>query len=159
MKDKKFSKSPRSNERYTQKRDNRFKNNTRDSLRTYDNQPREDLTESGIVAGRNAVRELLKSGRDIDKIFTQAGEREGSIVVLAAEAIARGIPVVETEKNKLDTLSGFTAHQGIVAMAAFKGYFSPLAQVYVPCPLRASAAYSPSYTSPFFQVYTPWPSF
>lgn len=78
--------------------------------------------ESGAVAGRNAVRELLKSGRTIDKIFTQQGEREGSIVALAAEAISRGIPVIETDKNKLDALSGFTSHQGIVAMAAFKGY-------------------------------------
>ena len=30
----------------------------------------ETVTE-GLVIGRNAVRELLKSGRDIDKIFAQ----------------------------------------------------------------------------------------
>ena len=41
----------------------------------------------GLVVGRNAVRELLKSGRTIDKILVQKGEREGSIVVLVAEAI------------------------------------------------------------------------
>lgn len=82
----------------------------------------DELVDSGIVAGRNAVRELLKSGRTIDKIYTQQGEREGSIVALAAEAISRGIPIIETEKSKLDALSGFTSHQGIVAMAAFKGY-------------------------------------
>ncbi|MBE6689042.1 MAG: 23S rRNA (guanosine(2251)-2'-O)-methyltransferase RlmB [Ruminococcaceae bacterium] len=121
-KDKKFSKFPRDNGHSPKKRDDRFDGNRRDTRRNFDDQPREELSESGIVAGRNAVRELLKSGRDIDKIFTQAGEREGSIVVLAAEAISRGIPVVETEKSKLDALSGFTSHQGIVAMAAFKGY-------------------------------------
>ena len=82
----------------------------------------DEAFDSGIVAGRNAVRELLKSGRTIDKIFTQQGEREGSIVALAAEAISKGIPVIETDKSKLDALSGFTSHQGIVAMAAFKGY-------------------------------------
>lgn len=82
----------------------------------------EENTEEGLVIGRNAVRELLKSGRDIDKIFVQRGEREGSIVVLAAEAIERHIPIVEVERAKLDTLSGFAVHQGIVAMAAEKSY-------------------------------------
>lgn len=78
----------------------------------------------GLVIGRNAVRELLKSGRDIDKIFVQRGEREGSIVVLVAEAIERHIPIVEVEKTKLDHLSSFAVHQGIVAMAAEKEYCS-----------------------------------
>lgn len=78
--------------------------------------------ENGAVVGRNAVRELLKSGRDIDKIMVLRGEREGSIVVLVAEAISRKIPVIEVEKAKLDELSGFAPHQGIVAMAAEKEY-------------------------------------
>ena len=65
---------------------------------------RRDVTPEvaeGTVIGRNAVRELLKSGRDVDKIFVQRGEREGSITVLVAEALARKIPVVEAEKPKL----------------------------------------------------------
>lgn len=76
----------------------------------------------GLVIGRNAVRELLKSGRDVDKIFVQRGEREGSIVVLVAEAVERHIPVVEVDKIKLDKITGFATHQGIVAMAAEKEY-------------------------------------
>ena len=83
----------------------------------------EELNE-GLVIGRNAVRELLKSGRDIDKIFVQRGEREGSIVVLVAEAVKRHIPVIETERIKLDKMSGFAVHQGIIAMAAEKEYCS-----------------------------------
>ena len=55
----------------------------------------------GAVIGRNAVRELLKSGREIDKMFVRRGDREGSIVVLIAEAKSAGLPVVEVEKNKL----------------------------------------------------------
>ena len=77
---------------------------------------------SGTVIGRNAVRELLKSGRAIDKILVKKGEHEGSVTVLVAEAIARGIPVVEVEKAKLDSMSGFAPHQGIIAMAAEKEY-------------------------------------
>lgn len=78
--------------------------------------------DSGAVIGRNAVRELLKSDRTIDKILVRRGDREGSIVVLVAEAVSRGIPVIEVEKAKLDALSGFAPHQGIIAMAAAKEY-------------------------------------
>ncbi len=88
-----------------------------------DDTPTEEINE-GLVIGRNAVRELLKSGRAIDKIFVQRGEREGSIVVLVAEAVARHIPMVEVEKAKLDKMTGFATHQGIVAMAAEKEYCS-----------------------------------
>ena len=86
-----------------------------------DNDGAEDFGE-GLVVGRNAVRELLKSGRAIDKLLVQRGEREGSIVVLVAEAIERHIPVVESDKAKLDKLTGGASHQGIVAMAAEKEY-------------------------------------
>ena len=76
----------------------------------------------GLVIGRNAVRELLKSGRAVDKLMVRRGDREGSIVVITAEAIARGIPVIEVEKAKLDSMTGFAPHQGVVAMAAEKEY-------------------------------------
>lgn len=82
----------------------------------------EEDFENGAVSGRNAVKELLKNGRPVDKLFVQKGEREGSIVVLVAMAIERGIPVVEAERQKLDILSGYTVHQGVVAMAAEKEY-------------------------------------
>ncbi len=87
---------------------------------------RDESTEvsEGLVVGRNAVRELLKSGRSVDKIFVQKGEREGSIVVLVSEAISRHIPIVECEKAKLDKMTASAAHQGIVAMAAEKEYCS-----------------------------------
>lgn len=77
---------------------------------------------SGIVVGRNAVSELLKSGRSIDKIYVRKGEREGSVTVLVAKAIEKSIPVVESELSKLDFISGGANHQGIVAMASMKEY-------------------------------------
>jgi 23S rRNA (guanosine2251-2'-O)-methyltransferase len=79
---------------------------------------------TGLVIGRNAVRELLKSEREIDKLLVQRGEREGSIVVLVAMAVEKGIPVVETDKAKLDAMSGFAPHQGVIAMASEKEYCS-----------------------------------
>ena len=78
--------------------------------------------ENGAVIGRNAVRELLRSNRPIDKLLVQRGDRTGSIVVLVAEAIERGIPVIEVEKSKLDGLSDYAPHQGVIALAAEKEY-------------------------------------
>ena len=63
------------------------KNRNKNGYRYNDNKRNADADNEfispdseGIVIGRNAVRELLKSERDIDKIFVQRGEREGSIV-------------------------------------------------------------------------------
>ncbi len=88
------------------------------------NQPAfsEAEVQSGAVIGRNAVRELLKGGRTVDKLLVQKGERTGSIVLLVAQAIERGIPVIETEKPKLDAIAGFAPHQGVIAFAAEKDY-------------------------------------
>ena len=78
--------------------------------------------ENGAVIGRNAVRELLRSDRPVDKLMVQRGERTGSIVVLVAQAIEKGIPVIEVEKSKLDNVAGFAPHQGVIALAAEKEY-------------------------------------
>lgn len=80
-------------------------------------------SESTVV-GRNAVLELLRSGRDIDKIFIKDGEWEGSIKKIAAEARARGIPTVTAGRARLDELSGGLNHQGVVALAASVTYVS-----------------------------------
>lgn len=97
---------------------------TDDRRRDYFREENDREATDGLIVGRNAVRELLKSGRTIDKILVQRGEREGSIVVLVAEAIERKIPVIETDKAKLDKMTNMAVHQGIVAMAAEKEYCS-----------------------------------
>ena len=74
------------------------------------------------IFGRNAVRELLASGRDIDKIYVSSGEREGSILRLIGQARERRIPILECDRRKLDLLSEGGTHQGIVAVAAEQDY-------------------------------------
>lgn len=86
-----------------------------------DNENGYDPTE-GLVIGRSAVRELLRSERTVDKLLVHRGDREGSIVVLVAEAVERGIPVVEVDRAKLDEMAGFVPHQGVIAMVAQKAY-------------------------------------
>ncbi len=114
-------------------RDERFDRFER-SDRAYDEKPRDrfdaedgntaDPEASGLVIGRNAVRELLRSERTVDKLLVRRGDREGSIVALVAEAVNKDIPVVEVDKAKLDSLSDFVPHQGIIAMVAQKDYCS-----------------------------------
>ena len=82
----------------------------------------EDGEDNGLIIGRNAVRELLRSGRTVDKLLVRRGDREGSIVVLVAEAVEKNIPVVEVDKAKLDSMAGFVPHQGVIAMVAQKEY-------------------------------------
>ena len=80
--------------------------------------------DSGMVYGRNAVLELLKSGKSIDKLFVQSGQREGSITVIFSEAVKKSIPVIEVERTKLDSMINNSAHQGVIAMASEKEYCS-----------------------------------
>ena len=106
------------------KKNNTKKRNDTNNRKNYPAQARKEISEmpEGIVIGRNAVRELLRSGRTVDKILVQRGEREGSIVMLVAEAIEHHIPVIETDRVKLDKMTNYSVHQGIIAMAAEKEY-------------------------------------
>ena len=56
------------------------------------------------VEGRNAVLELLESGRDINKILVANGEKHGSIHKILAIAKERKIIVTEMERNKLNQI-------------------------------------------------------
>lgn len=99
----------------------RFGNDRRGSRPTGET-GKETVLPENIVCGRNSVRELLKSERSIDKIFVRAGDREGSITVIVAEAIRLGVPVIEVDSQKLDNMTMGAHHQGVVAMAAEKQY-------------------------------------
>ena len=55
-------------------------------------------SDNNLVAGRNAVNELLASGREIDQIIVEKGKREGSLSVILAKAAARGIPIKDVAR-------------------------------------------------------------
>ena len=102
---------------------NEYRNEYKKSYSKYSNEEYEEKEDNGVVVGRNAVRELLKSERGIEKIYVKkGGSHEGSITVLIAEAVERRIPIVEVEGQKLDFLAEGANHQGIVAMASIKEY-------------------------------------
>lgn len=76
----------------------------------------ESETYQDQVEGRNAVLELLESGRDINKILVAKGEKHGSIYKILAMAKERKILVTEVEKNKLNQIAQTPNHQGVIAI-------------------------------------------
>ncbi len=80
--------------------------------------------DENIISGRNAVKELLSGGRDIEKMYVQSGEREGSLNLILGIASERKIPIFEVDRAKLDMLSFGSRHQGVVAVAAERNYYS-----------------------------------
>ena len=81
----------------------------------------EQQDETTLVEGRNAVTELLRSGRACDKVFLADGAHTGDIGAMARE---RGIPVVICDRRKLDGMSTTGNHQGVIAQAAAHEYAS-----------------------------------
>ena len=68
------------------------------------------------IEGRNSVIELLESGRDVNKIFIQSGERHGSINKIIAMAKERKILIAEMSKEKMQQMSQTENYQGVIAI-------------------------------------------
>ncbi len=68
------------------------------------------------VEGRNAVIELLESGKDINKIFITKGERHGSINKIISMAKENKVILVEKEKRKMEEMAETLNYQGVIAM-------------------------------------------
>jgi 23S rRNA (guanosine2251-2'-O)-methyltransferase len=105
-----------------------YKNDNRNKKGRASDRPRDNGREfdtelsENVIFGRNSVRELLESGRDIEKIYVSEGEREGSILSLIAEARERRLNIVEADRRKLDRIALGGRHQGIIAVAAERDY-------------------------------------
>ena len=78
----------------------------------------------GLIEGRNAVIEALRTEASIDKIFIQKGEVDKTLGHIASKARAAGIVVVEADRRKLDGMSRTHSHQGVIAVAAAREYAS-----------------------------------
>lgn len=68
------------------------------------------------VEGRNAVIELLESGRDINKIFISNGEKHGSINKIINMAKQRKVLITEVNKSKLKEMAKTENFQGVIAI-------------------------------------------
>ena len=115
-------------------KDNRnFKpNNKKNNFKKFDNKPKtnnkkvqekfpkrtEEKEESfsDQIEGRNSVLELLESGKDINKIFIEKGEKHGSINKIIGMAKDRKIVIVEVDRNKLNQMAQTENPQGVIAI-------------------------------------------
>ena len=68
------------------------------------------------IEGRNAVLELLESGKDINKIYVTKGEKHGSINKIIAKAKERKTVIVEIEKEKINQMAQTENAQGVIAI-------------------------------------------
>lgn len=72
--------------------------------------------------GRNAVVELLKTGKNIDKILIEKGA-QGSLSIIFAQARKRNIRVQFVDRLVLDKESVTGRHQGVIALTTDYEYY------------------------------------
>jgi 23S rRNA (guanosine2251-2'-O)-methyltransferase len=115
------------NHKYIQKKNNgeRTAHHHEEGERAPHRKPLEEETpprNEGVIVGRNAVAEALRSGRSIDCVLMARGERSGSLTAIAAKAKDLDIPLKECDIRKLDAMCGGAVHQGVAAVTAVKAY-------------------------------------
>ncbi|MBR4309260.1 MAG: 23S rRNA (guanosine(2251)-2'-O)-methyltransferase RlmB [Oscillospiraceae bacterium] len=91
-------------------------------MRKETNYERDEAMSEGLIEGRNAVSEALKSGRAINKVFLADGDVDKALGRLAAMAKDAGAVVVRIDRRKLNDMSPTGAHQGIIASVAAHEY-------------------------------------
>lgn len=84
----------------------------------------DEAVSDGIIEGRNAVIEALRTETAIDKIYIARGETDKTLGHIASKARDMGVVVVEADRRKLDNMSRTHAHQGVIALAAVREYVS-----------------------------------
>ena len=68
------------------------------------------------VEGRNAVIELLESGKDINKIYVTKAARHGSINKIISMAKERKVSLVEKDKRQMEQMAQNQNYQGVIAI-------------------------------------------
>lgn len=105
------------------RRENTFKRPERDmEARSVTAAPEQERPEApeNLVVGRNAVREVLRSGRDVEKLMVAKGDVSGSMRELINLAKDCNVIVHEVDRRKLDDLA--PNHQGIAAFVSMYQY-------------------------------------
>lgn len=84
--------------------------------------PQDERLNDNLIIGRNAVTELLKSGREIENVLIAKGEHEGSINRIIALCKEQHIVIKTVDRRKLDAMCGGANHQGVAANVPSHGY-------------------------------------
>lgn len=78
--------------------------------------------ESLVIYGRNAVLEALRSERDIDRLYIQEGNPDGTLQSIIRTAKKMNIIINFVSRDRLNKYAEGDKHQGAVAMAAAYNY-------------------------------------
>lgn len=82
---------------------------------------KQEEAEGSLYEGRNAVLELLRAGRAVDKLFV-ASDHNGRMADIIAMAKEAGAVITQVDRRKLDAMSETGVHQGVIAQAAAHEY-------------------------------------
>lgn len=74
------------------------------------------------IEGRHPVQEALRSGRPIHRVVLERGAGGPAIAAIRYAARAAGVPVVEVGPEALARMSRTQRAQGVIALAAARGY-------------------------------------
>ena len=83
-----------------------------------------NMDDNWVIAGRNAVLEALRSGREPDKLLVVKGHTGGATAPIIAKCAERRIPIKEVDSRKLDFLCEGANHQGVALVVAAYKYAS-----------------------------------
>ena len=74
------------------------------------------------IEGRNAVREALRAGKTVERLYVQEGLTDPSVSAIVAEAQKKNIQVRFVKKDRLDEMSETGSHQGVIAAVSAYEY-------------------------------------
>lgn len=67
------------------------------------------------IEGRNAVREALRAGKTVERLYVQEGLKDETVQSIVREAQKRNVQVRFVTKARLDEMSETGSHQGVAA--------------------------------------------
>ena len=86
-------------------------------------EPREERDDSfSRIEGRNAVREALRAGKTVERLYVQDGLTDPAAAAIVSEAQKKNIQVRFVKKERLDEMSETGSHQGVIASVSAYEY-------------------------------------
>lgn len=86
-------------------------------------EPREERDDSfSRIEGRNAVREALRAGKTVERLYVQDGLTDPAAAAIVTEAQKKNIQVRFVKKERLDEMSETGSHQGVIASVSAYEY-------------------------------------
>ena len=74
------------------------------------------------IEGRNAVREALRAGKTVERLYVQEGLTDPAAVSIVTEAQKKNIQIRFVKKERLDEMSETGSHQGVIASVSAYEY-------------------------------------